>query len=195
MTDKGRLLSRLKAQLETVILGKSEAIDHVLVALLSASHLLMEDVPGVGKTTLAKALARVIAGDFRRVQFTPDLLPTDILGSSVYNPQDGTLRLQARADLHERAARRRDQPRLAAHAVGAARGDERAPGLDRRRDPPAARAVPRDRHPEPGRVPRHLSAARGAARPLRLAHQPRLPDAEHEVEVLYSQSSTTRSTP
>jgi MoxR-like ATPase len=73
-----------------VILGKDEALDHVLIALLSANHLLLEDVPGVGKTTLAKALARSFDGLFRRVQFTPDLLPTDILGSAIYNPRDGS---------------------------------------------------------------------------------------------------------
>jgi MoxR-like ATPase len=87
--DRERLVA-LKEQLARVILGKGEAIDQVLVALLSGSHLLLEDVPGVGKTTLAKALARSFAGDFKRVQFTPDLLPTDILGSSVYNPRDGS---------------------------------------------------------------------------------------------------------
>jgi MoxR-like ATPase len=87
--DRERLTA-LKEQLARVILGKGEAIDQVLVALLSGSHLLLEDVPGVGKTTLAKALARSFAGDFKRVQFTPDLLPTDILGSSVYNPRDGS---------------------------------------------------------------------------------------------------------
>jgi MoxR-like ATPase len=87
-------LPELKAQLGRVILGKDEALDHVVVALLSANHLLLEDVPGVGKTTLAKALARSFAGDFRRVQFTPDLLPTDILGSAVYNPRDGSFSFQ-----------------------------------------------------------------------------------------------------
>ncbi len=84
------VLPELKTQLGRVILGKDEALDHVLVALLSGHHLLLEDVPGVGKTTLAKALARSFAGDFRRMQFTPDLLPTDILGSAVYNPRDGS---------------------------------------------------------------------------------------------------------
>jgi MoxR-like ATPase len=86
---QGRL-PQLKAQLGRVILGKDEALEHVLVALLSANHLLLEDVPGVGKTTLAKALARSFDGDFRRVQFTPDLLPTDIVGSAIYNPRDGS---------------------------------------------------------------------------------------------------------
>jgi MoxR-like ATPase len=83
-------LSSLQAQLGRVILGKPEALEHVIVALVAGHHLLMEDVPGVGKTTLAKALARCFSGEFRRVQFTPDLLPADILGSSVYSPRDGT---------------------------------------------------------------------------------------------------------
>ena len=91
MTDKTpQTLAALQSQLGRVILGKPEAIDHVLVALLAGHHLLLEDVPGVGKTTLAKALARAFSGAFRRVQFTPDLLPADILGSSVYSPRDGS---------------------------------------------------------------------------------------------------------
>ena len=91
MTDQAPpKLAALQSQLARVILGKPEAIDHVLVALLAGQHLLLEDVPGVGKTTLAKALARAFSGEFRRVQFTPDLLPTDILGSSVYSPKDGS---------------------------------------------------------------------------------------------------------
>ncbi|MGD0921060.1 MAG: MoxR family ATPase [Terriglobia bacterium] len=83
-------ITELKAQLGKVILGKGEVIQDLVIALLSGSHILMEDVPGVGKTTLAKALAKSLSADFKRVQFTPDLLPTDILGSSVYNPRDGT---------------------------------------------------------------------------------------------------------
>jgi MoxR-like ATPase len=89
--DQARdVLDRLRAQLGRVILGKPEVIDHAIVALLSGGHLLMDDVPGVGKTTLAKALARSFRGDFKRVQFTPDLLPADILGSSVFDPRDGS---------------------------------------------------------------------------------------------------------
>jgi MoxR-like ATPase len=81
---------RLQEQLGRVILGKAAAIGDVAVCLLGGGHVLMEDVPGVGKTTLAKALAQSLAAEFKRVQFTPDLLPTDILGSSVYNPKDGS---------------------------------------------------------------------------------------------------------
>jgi MoxR-like ATPase len=84
------MLSDIKTRLGRVILGKDDVLDHVLVALLAGQHLLLEDVPGVGKTTLAKALARCCGGEFRRVQFTPDLLPADILGSSVYSPRDGS---------------------------------------------------------------------------------------------------------
>ena len=77
---------RLQAQLERVILGKGEVLRDLIVAILGGGHVLMEDRPGVGKTTLAKALARSLDTDFKRVQFTPDLLPTDILGASVYIP-------------------------------------------------------------------------------------------------------------
>jgi MoxR-like ATPase len=81
---------RLESNLSSVIRGKSESIRLLLIALLSGSHALLEDMPGTGKTTLAKSLARSIDGIFRRVQFTPDLLPADITGSSYYKPQDGS---------------------------------------------------------------------------------------------------------
>jgi MoxR-like ATPase len=76
----------LTDNLSRTIVGKSEAIRLVLVALLSGGHALLEDVPGVGKTLLAKSLARSINGRFQRVQCTPDLLPSDITGSNIWNP-------------------------------------------------------------------------------------------------------------
>ncbi len=77
--------NKLLANIERVMLGKREIVEQTLVALLCEGHLLLEDVPGVGKTTLARALARSLGGEFRRVQCTPDLLPSDISGITYYN--------------------------------------------------------------------------------------------------------------
>lgn len=77
----------VRGAVQTVIEGKPEAIELALVALFSGGHLLIEDVPGVGKTMLAKALARSIDGSAQRIQFTPDLLPSDITGVSIFNSQ------------------------------------------------------------------------------------------------------------
>jgi MoxR-like ATPase len=82
-------IAPLEANLRRAIRGKAEPIRLLMMALLSGGHVLLEDVPGTGKTTMAKALARSIDGTFRRVQFTPDLLPADITGSSFYNPNEG----------------------------------------------------------------------------------------------------------
>ena len=88
------LLGRLAGNLEQVIRGKKEALDLLLCTVAAGGHALLEDVPGTGKTTLARALAASIGGVFKRVQFTPDLLPTDIVGASIFNPQDGSLRFK-----------------------------------------------------------------------------------------------------
>lgn len=76
---------RLIAEIEKAIVGKRETVMRAVLALLCGGHVLLEDIPGVGKTTLAKAIARSIGGEFRRIQFTPDLLPADITGSAVFN--------------------------------------------------------------------------------------------------------------
>lgn len=86
-----RTLSRLQeweAALSAVLRGKAEIVRYSLVCLLAKGHLLIEDVPGVGKTTLAQAIARSVNCDFHRLQFTSDMLPSDVLGVSIYNAQD-----------------------------------------------------------------------------------------------------------
>ncbi len=83
------LIQRLQRNIGSVFLGRPEVIRYVVTGLLAGGHVLLEDVPGVGKTVLAKSLARSIDVDFRRVQFTPDLLPSDILGVGIYDQGTG----------------------------------------------------------------------------------------------------------
>jgi len=83
------IAARMQASVERVIVGKSDVVRLALVALLCEGHILLEDVPGIGKTTLAKALARSLGCSFRRIQFTPDLMPSDITGIQYYNQKAG----------------------------------------------------------------------------------------------------------
>ncbi len=83
-------LAAVRASIEGVFVGKPATVRQVLVGVLSGGHLLVEDVPGVGKTTLARALARTLGGTFARIQFTPDLLPTDVVGASVFDARTST---------------------------------------------------------------------------------------------------------
>lgn len=87
--DATEKIERLQRAIETVIKGKPEAVRFGIVALIAGGHLLVEDVPGVGKTTLAHALARALQCSFQRIQFTSDLLPSDVIGLSVYNQHTG----------------------------------------------------------------------------------------------------------
>src|SRR5438105_8358691 len=80
-------IASLQANVEKVIRGKSEVIQFCIAAFLSKGHILLEDVPGVGKTTLAHALARSVSLSFQRIQFTSDLLPPDIVGVTIYNQE------------------------------------------------------------------------------------------------------------
>ncbi|MEW6735173.1 MAG: MoxR family ATPase [Acidobacteriota bacterium] len=88
-------ISQLQQAIEGVIRGKSEAVRLSLITLLAGGHLLIEDVPGVGKTTLAQALARSFNCSFHRIQFTSDLLPSDIIGLSIYNQRDDIFEFRA----------------------------------------------------------------------------------------------------
>lgn len=88
------LCAKIEENIKRVVVGKEEAIELLLVALIADGHVLLEDVPGLGKTLLAKSLAKSIGGAFKRVQFTPDLLPADVTGYNVYNQQTGSFSFQ-----------------------------------------------------------------------------------------------------
>ena len=86
---------RIRANVGRVIVGADEAVNLVLVALLAGGHVLLEDVPGTGKTTMARAFAASIGGTFRRIQFTPDLMPSDVLGINYYSQKSGEFEFRA----------------------------------------------------------------------------------------------------
>ena len=83
---------RLRSSVRRVVVGKDKVVDLCLTTLLAGGHVLLTDIPGVGKTTLAKAISSSIAADFSRIQFTPDLLPSDITGTSIYDPREAGFR-------------------------------------------------------------------------------------------------------
>jgi MoxR-like ATPase len=93
--DAASRIGGLQSAIERVIRGKSETVKFALIALLARGHLLIEDVPGIGKTTLANAIAKALELSFQRIQFTSDLLPSDVIGLSVYNQKTGDFEWKA----------------------------------------------------------------------------------------------------
>lgn len=99
--DHYRLAEKIKENINQVLVGKEQVVEEVLVCLLAGGHILLEDVPGVGKTTMALALAKSISCSFGRIQFTPDTLPTDVTGVSVYQMKTGEFTYQAGAIMNQ----------------------------------------------------------------------------------------------
>src|SRR6058998_3766938 len=93
--DLATAVQRVVGNVERVIVGKAEPVAFSLIAVICHGHVLIEDVPGVGKTVLTKAIARSIGCSFKRIQFTPDLLPSDVTGTSIYNQKTGNFEFRA----------------------------------------------------------------------------------------------------
>ena len=92
MEDVREVYGRLRRSIRRVIVGKDRVVDLCLISLFAGGHVLLTDIPGVGKTTLAKAISSSIAAEFSRIQFTPDLLPSDITGTSIYDPREASFK-------------------------------------------------------------------------------------------------------
>lgn len=88
--EANKKFARAREEIGKVIVGQNEVVDRLFIALLADGHILLEGLPGLAKTLAVNTLAKVIQCDFKRIQFTPDLLPADLIGTSVYNPKDGT---------------------------------------------------------------------------------------------------------
>ncbi len=95
------MIDKLRGVLNEFFIGKSEIVDNLLICLLAGGHVLLEDVPGVGKTTLAKTLSKAVSLDFGRIQFTPDTLPSDVTGVSVLNMKTGEFEFREGAIMHQ----------------------------------------------------------------------------------------------
>ena len=87
--ETANLINKVKNNVNQIVIGQSEALELLLIGLVSRGHILLEDVPGIGKTTLASSLAKSLGLDFKRIQFTPDVMPSDITGFNMYNPKVG----------------------------------------------------------------------------------------------------------
>ena len=176
MIDARQTAEAVLYEIRRVIVGQDAMLERVLVALLAGGHLLLEGVPGLAKTLTIKTLADVLHASFRRIQFTPDLVPGDLVGTRIYRPDRGTFDTELGpvfcnfllADEINRAP--------AKVQSRAARGHAGAAGHDRPRDPRGPAAVPRDGDPEPDRVRGHLPAARGPGRPVHDEGRRRLPE-------------------
>ena len=156
----GALYARIVESVQSVLYADDDTVQLAVGCLLAQGHLLVEDLPGLGKTTLAKALARSLGLDFHRVQFTADLLPADVTGAMVLDRRSRGAHVPPRTDLHQRADGRRAESGVSSLPVRSPRGDGGTPGHRRRHDHALAAAVHGARHPEPLRCGRYVATPR-----------------------------------
>ena len=170
------LMERILYEVKRVVVGQDHFLERVLVAVLAQGHLLVEGVPGLAKTLTVKTLAQTVRGTFRRIQFTPDLVPADLVGTRIYNQRTGEFATAlgpvfANLLLADEINRAPAKVQSALLEVMQERQVTIAGETHRVR-----RAVRRDGHPEPHRDRGHLSPPRGAGRPVHDEGDGRLPE-------------------
>ena len=148
-----------KAAIGTVIFGQDKVVEQALVTILSGGHALLLGVPGLAKTKLVDTMGTVLGLDARRIQFTPDLMPSDILGTD----RQAQLSFHFRAGICPALDGRRDQSRQPAYPVGAIAGDAGAARYDRRHAARSSETLSRSGNTESARAGRDISFAGGAA--------------------------------
>ena len=179
-------------EVKRVIVGQEEMLERLLVALLAGGHVLLEGVPGLAKTLTVKTLADVLGGSFKRLQFTPDLVPADLVGTRIYRPDTGAFDTELGpvfcnfllADEINRAP-----AKVQSALLEVMQERQVTIGHETHRVP---EPVPRAGHPEPDRVRGHLPAARGPGRPLHVQARRRLPRRPPTRSPSSSARSTTR---
>ena len=174
-------MERLLYEVKKVIVGQDHLLERLVIALLCRGHILVEGVPGLAKTMAIKTVADTIGGEFKRIQFTPDLVPADLVGTRIYNQKTGRVRHVAGPGVHEPAARRRDQPGAGQGPERAARGHAGAAGHDRPRDAQGPRSLPGARDAEPDRDRGDVRAPGGPDRPIHDEGRRRLPERDRGV--------------
>ena len=180
--------------MKKIVVGQDHFLERVLVAILAQGHLLVEGVPGLAKTLTVKTLARTMRGSFKRIQFTPDLVPADLVGTRIYNQKTGEFATSlgpvfANLLLADEINRAPAKVQSALLEVMQERQVTIAGET-----PPGARAVPGDGDAEPDRDRRHLSAARGAGRPLHDEGAGRLPQRGGGIRHRRARHRRSRST-
>jgi MoxR-like ATPase len=153
-------MEQILYEVKRVVVGQDRFLERVMVAMLAQGHLLVEGVPGLAKTLTVKTLANTVRGQFKRIQFTPDLVPADLVGTRIYNQKTGDFSTSLGPGVHQPAAGRRNQPRAGQGAKRAAGSDAGTPGDHCRRDAQGTQPIPGHGHAEPDRDRRHLPAAR-----------------------------------
>ena len=182
ITTAGKL-EQLQSTIETVIHGKSDVVELALVTLLAGGHLLIEDVPGVGKTTLAQTLARSFDCSFQRIQFTSDMLPSDIVGLEVFNQRTSTFEFKSGPSLPTWCSPMRSSARLP-RPIGAARSEAEGRNVDQATFSCTSFIVLATHNPSASRNYRSRIAARRFMMRLRMGY----PDSEDEKTILREQT-------